>query len=284
MRHRFLTPLGAFALVGFLSSGVAVQHAAPQGGGQPPAGQAGRLGSQAAGPPDTRPFNARELSGIWAGSMYEFNRTTGPAFTAEGKRRFDLNKPSYGPRAVPPALGTDYVGTCNPLGVIRNLVYSPAPMEFVQTADRVFQRFEWTWDHREIWTDGRQLPASLDDYLPRFNGYSAGKWEDDTFVVDTIGLDDRQWVDHWGHPLSTRARLQERWKRTSYSTLTLTMTLTDPDLYASPWVSGLATFRLVAREQTTIAGWSGLLEDRCVPLDEVEQFNRRVRNPAAGVK
>ena len=50
--------------------------------------------------------------------------------------------------------------------------------------DRIIQRFEWTWENREIWMDGRKLP-NVDDYLPRYNGYSVGKWEGDTLVIDS---------------------------------------------------------------------------------------------------
>ena len=79
-------------------------------------------------------------------------------------------------------------------------------MEMVQAkaSDKIIQRFEWTWDNREIWLDGRKLPK-VEDYLPRFNGYSVGKWEGDTLVVTTNGLDDRQWLDQYGFPVSEKA-------------------------------------------------------------------------------
>lgn len=287
MRHRLITILGVCAAVALISPLVAAQ------------GGSGGRGAPVA--PDTRPFNPRELSGIWRGSSYGFNATSQPPMTPEGQKRFDGNKPSYGSavgspaaantkepsgrrRAVPPALGNDYVGTCNPLGLMRALLYSPSPMEIIQIPDRVLMHFEWTWDHREIWTDGRPLPTNVEDYILRFNGYSVGRWDGDVFVVDTVGLDDRQWVDHFGYPISARARLQERWRRTSFSTLELTMTLTDPGTYTMPWTSDVSTFRLVPKENSTIGGWTSILEDRCVPLDEVEQFNTRIRNPAGGVK
>jgi hypothetical protein len=244
------------------------------------AAQNGQRGAQA---PDTRPFDSHDLSGIWQGNQYVFNARTEPTFTAEGKRRFDANKPSYGPRAVPPAIGNDYVGACNALGLIRLLLYDPSPIEIIQIPNRVLMHFEWTWDRREVWTDSRKLP-NVDDYLPRFNGYSVGKWDGDTFIVDTVGMDDRTWVDHFGYPLSEQARLQERWHRTSYGTLELRITLTDPLLYAMPWESAPVTFRMLQQKDSTLGGWYGLLEDRCVPLEEVDQYNKKVRNPAAGVK
>ena len=81
-----------------------------------------------------------------------------------------------------------------------------------QAAVRVDDGAGRFWDNREIGTDGRALPK-VEDYLPRFNGYSAGKWEGDTLVVTTVGLDDRQWVDAFGYPVSEKAVLEERYSR-----------------------------------------------------------------------
>src|SRR5262245_44432786 len=79
--------------------------------------------------PDNQPFDAHDLSGVWLGNKYGFNATSEPAFTPEGKKKFDAQKPSYGARvgtpqaadtsvpggrrrAIPPAQGNDYVGAC----------------------------------------------------------------------------------------------------------------------------------------------------------------------------
>lgn len=246
---------------------------------------------------DDRAFNARDLSGVWRGALYSYGRKV-PAFTPEGQKRFDANKPSYGlpadspeartrsdlhvrrRRAVPPALGNDPVGRCNPLGLSRLVLYSPSPFEIIQVAGRFIQRFEWTWDHREVWTDGRALP-NVDDYLPRWNGYSVGRWEGDTFVVETVGLDDRQWMDHYGYPVSDRARLVERWRRVNYSNMEVVMTLIDPLLYTSPWESDISRYRLVESEVSPSV-WDALVEDKCVPFDN-DPFYEEAVKPAAGL-
>jgi hypothetical protein len=277
-------------------AGAAVQG---QGGGR--AGSGNVLG-RGAPPlvPDTRPFDPRDLSGVWLGNKYGFNATYEPPMTAEGKKKFDAQKPAYGARvgtpaaadpkvpsgrrrAIPPAQGNDYVGACNPLGLVRLLLYDPAPMEMIMTPNRIIQRFEWTWDHREIWLDGRALPK-VEEYLPRWNGYSAGRWEGNTLVVTTVGLDDRQWLDHFGYPISEQARVEERWTRKYHNIMELQMTVTDPRIYTEPWKSDLVTFRLAtATDLSAGTGWASMAEDKCVPLDEVEQYNRNVRNPAGGV-
>jgi hypothetical protein len=186
-------------------------------------------------------------------------------------------------RARPPAQGNDYVGACNPLGLVRLLLYDPSPMEIVMTSNRMLQFFEWTWDRREVWLDGR-APAKVGEYLPRWNGYSVGRWQGDTLVVETNGLDDRQWLDHFGYPISDQARVEERWRRVANNILELNITVTDPTIYTEAWKSDLVRFRLVPPEDLGAGvGWAGLAEDKCIPLDEVEQYNRNVRNPAGGV-
>ena len=107
----------------------------------------------------------------------------------------------------------------------------------------------------------------MDDYLPRFNGYSVGKWEGDTLVVTTVGLDDRQWVDAYGYPVSEKAVLEERYTRPTRNRLRLDMTLTDPVNYTRPWHSSTKVWGLIPKEAASVAGWSGIVEDRCVPQD-----------------
>lgn len=255
------------------------------------------MGRNEPAPEDKRPFNARDLSGVWRGALYGYAQK-GPDLTAEGQGRFDANRPSYGipadspqartrtdvhigrRRAVPPAVGNDPVGRCNPLGLARMILYAPSPFEVIQLPTRLLQRFEWTWDHREVWADGRPLP-NVDDYLPRWNGYSVGRWEGNEFVVETVGLDDRQWMDHYGYPISDQARLIERWRRVSFSAMEIRMILVDPLLYSSPWESDVSRYRLVETEVAPSV-WNALVEDKCVPLDN-DAFVEGAVKPAAGL-
>jgi len=157
--------------------------------------------------------------------------------------------------------------------LVRNLLLEVAiyPMEMVQTPRRVLQFFEWAHSWREIWTDGRDLPK---DPEPRWMGYSVGKWEGDTFVVDSTGFDERTWLDHFGTPHSDQMRLQERYKRLDRDNLELTMTLTDPMTFTKPWVSEKKIFKLDPKAE--------IQELFCVPSEE-EAFNKKVRDPAGGV-
>jgi len=103
-------------------------------------------------------------------------------------------------------------------------------------------------------------------------------------VVTTVGLDDRQWLDHFGYPISDKAQVEERWTRKYHNVLELQITVTDPVLFRQPWKSELFTYRLAATSDLSAGtGWAGIVEDKCVPLDEVQQYNKLVRNPAGGV-
>jgi hypothetical protein len=102
--------------------------------------------------------------------------------------------------------------------------------------------------------------------------------------VESNGFDPRTWVDHFGYPHTDKMHLQERYRRTNYNTVELTMTITDPQVYTKPWVSQTKKFHLLPKDGIkTVDGWTGLLEDVCAPADEVDQFDKRVRDPAGGV-
>lgn len=224
-----------------------------------------------------------DISGVWNraggegnGPMSQWSGKPLP-FTAAGLAKFNANKPGKGPRQIPPALGNDPIGDANPPGLYRTLAYN-RPFEMIQLPDRVLQIFEWGKTWRVIWTDGRQVPDEVVSG-PYWYGYSVGKWEGDTLVVQTVGLDGRAWLDEWGTPFSDETRVEERWRRADANTLALTLTVNDPELYAPAFVSDPKTYRL----QPKGSPGAELLEQIFAPIDEKE-FNERIRNPAAGVK
>jgi hypothetical protein len=292
------------------------QNAAPAGG----RGR-GKAASSGPSDTDTRPYDKHNFDGLWARNPQTYNQPmcsecrdtpNAPGYgffgdvpprTPAGEKKFQLNKPGRGyelnskeakahpevdagyRRAVLPAFGNDPEGRCEPLGLARLITFSGggATMEMVHALknDRIIQRFEWTWENREIWMDGRKIP-NVEDYLPRYNGYSVGKWEGDTLVVTSTGFDDRQWLDQYGFPMSDKAVLEERWTRPSPNRLRVDLTLTDPVTYTKPWKASPKVWALIPKEAMSISGWSGILEDRCIPSDE-SLFNT-FRNHAAGLK
>jgi len=240
-------------------------------------------------------FDAHDLTGVWQRGGDRGINPVVPEMTPEGLKMFNANKPSYGRplgaplngehigrvRAVPPAQGNSLVGDCNPPGVPR-LYFEPEPVEFIQGPGKLLQFFSWTRALREIWTDGRMFPEDVDALMPTWYGYNIGKWEGDTFVVDSLGYDERSWLDHFGYPHSAGMRMQERFRRVSADTMEMVLTINDPLIYKTPWVSQKNIFKLVPRKELTLNGWYGFLEGICAPIDEGD-FNSRVRNPAGGV-
>ena len=219
-----------------------------------------------------------------------------PEFTPEGQRAFDKNIPSYGRakdsadaaahpeehigrrRAQPPALGNDPYGQCNPQGMPRAILY-PDPVEFIVLPDRMYQHFQWRYELRTIWMDGRTLPKPDDIDLPRWEGYAVGNWEGNTLVVRSTGYDTRTWIDYFGYPHSDQMMLEERYTRTNYDTIELKMVVTDPVYYKKPWTGETKRMHLIPKDFIKSSGWAGLLEDLCAPADEFE-FNRQIRDPA----
>ena len=186
----------------------------------------------------------RDLTGLWdpgragiGGQGQAAARDAARApFTPLGEEMLLLNNPGNGPREASIAENNDPLNTVgDPSGFPRNVNYEFRPVQIVQTPNQVLMLYAFNRRWRVIWTDARALPEDPD---PRWFGYSVGHWEDDyTFVVDTVGLTDRTWLDNNGHPHSTALRVEERYQRTSQNSLELTVTIDDPLVYTEPWLS-----------------------------------------------
>jgi hypothetical protein len=160
--------------------------------------------------------------------------------------------------------------TCNPKGFPRLLFYTGGQAQFYHVPGQFLQEYQSQGATRHIWMDGRDLPKNPDG---RWLGYSVGRWEGDTLVVDTVGFDDRAWLDQWGNVYSSDMKFQERWRRKDRDTLEVTYRLEDPKYYTKPWVSDVHVWRRRAGE---------LREELCAPMDE-NFFNENVRDPAGGI-
>lgn len=217
----------------------------------------------------------RDLSGVWAGPPLPTLQEPAP-FTPEGQARFDANRATWGPRAVGLAESNDPLITCDPLGFPRSMLYETRGFEFFHAAAKTIQLLQYQRVWREIWTDGRGLPADGGDRPasadPRWYGYSVGRWDDDhTFVVETVGADERTWMDYMGRPHSLDAHFEERYRRVDFNTLEVTVTVTDAQLYTRPFVAMRQTFERAALQE--------LEEQLCVPSEAIEYF-RTIAQPA----
>jgi len=120
---------------------------------------------------------------------------------------------------------------CLPLGPLQMLAH-PLPKKILQSPGLLVILHERNMEFRQIFTDGRRLP---EDPQPSWYGYSTGRWEGETLVVETIGLRDGLWADFWGSPLTDQARMTERFRRPNYGTLEVQVTVDDPKAYTKPW-------------------------------------------------
>jgi hypothetical protein len=121
---------------------------------------------------------------------------------------------------------------CLPQGLPRADIFSYAPFKMIQTPGVIAVLYEIDNTHRQIYTDGRKLPA---DPQPAWAGYSVGKWEGDTLVVDAAGFNDRTWLDSFGHPHSEDLKIQERFRRRDFGHMDLSVTIEDPRMYTRPF-------------------------------------------------
>jgi len=194
---------------------------APPAAGQrgPAAGQPGAAGPRggaaqapASGPPAASFANAG--AGITGGLPYQ------PwALELVNKRKADNSKDN--PDAH-----------CLPMGFMQFHTH-PEPRKIVQTPGMVLIIYEANSGLRQIFTDGRKLPGK--DAQPWWYGYSVGKWEGDTLVVETTGFIDDIWLDVQGSPLTEEGKVTERFHRTNFGTLEIDVTVDDPKAYTKPW-------------------------------------------------
>ena len=104
----------------------------------------------------------------------------------------------------------------------------PFPWEIVQARDRVIMIFEYQSLIRQIFTDGRGHPKDLE---PTYMGNAIGKFEGDTLVIDTVGFNDKTWLDPMGLPHSDALHVVEHLRRVDHDTLVDEYTIDDPKAY-----------------------------------------------------
>ena len=126
----------------------------------------------------------------------------------------------------------DPTGRCIPGGVPRSTAV-PYPFKILTTTQNiVVVLYEAVHAYRQIFTDGRALPK---DPNPNWMGYSIGRWEGDTFVVESSGFNDNVWLDNNGHPAGEGLRITERFRRKTFGSMDVEITIDDPKTYTKPW-------------------------------------------------
>ena len=171
-----------------------------------------------------------DLSGLWQRISLKYERNIaadlGPgeiqpwAEALVKQRAEDLQKDSPGIQCLPwgPSYST-----------------SARKAKIVQTPGLILMLDE-DLTYRQIFMDGRALET---DTNPSWMGYSVGRWEGDTLVVESFGFNDRTWLDRDGHPHTEALRMTERYRRRDFGHMEIEITLNDPQLYARPWTVAL---------------------------------------------
>jgi hypothetical protein len=121
---------------------------------------------------------------------------------------------------------------CLPPGVLKGVLLTNLPFKIVQTPRQLVILYEEFTQFRQIFTDGRLLPA---EQTPTWWGYSIGQWEGDTLVVQATGFNDRTWLDLSGTPHSDALHLTERYRRLDFGHLEIQFTFDDAKSYTRPW-------------------------------------------------
>ncbi|MEO8097997.1 MAG: hypothetical protein ABI811_09875 [Acidobacteriota bacterium] len=168
-----------------------------------------------------------DLTGVWFGEpIADLSKAALPGqemvLTPFGKQRYETVDHSKNP-----------TGQCLPPGPVR-IMLMMLPMMIVQRSDIVLFLSEYQRTYRMIYTDGRGHDPDVKDY-PEWMGSSVGHWEKDTLVVDTVAINDRSWLDVWGHEHSDQLHLTERFRLVDPDTLEQLATFEDPVFFVKPF-------------------------------------------------
>ena len=198
------------------------------------------------GPPvSIAPSKVPDLSGDWAIGIPGIGQSMSAADPGGRMRGKEPDIPyqpwalEYTMRQNPPT-GPDarfeqttdpYIHTCEPHGLGRAYMF-PAKTKFIQTPEAVYILHEVGPTFRVVWLNAKH-PEDPD---PQYWGHSVGWYEsDDSLVVDTVGLNDRSWLDQLGHPHTEKLHFIERYRRVDDKTIQVDMTVDDPGAYTKAW-------------------------------------------------
>ena len=171
-----------------------------------------------------------DLSGIWLASRAVFDlsqavkRGETIPLSAEGKKIFAERRATQSK--------DDPSARCLPTGLpVRALLRTP--FKILQTPQVTAILYESRTTFRQVLTDGRPLPEVID--WPAWNGFSVGRWQGDTFVIESAGFNGKPWLDQAGYPASDALRITERFRRRDYGHMEMEMVIDDRKMYTKPW-------------------------------------------------
>jgi hypothetical protein len=189
-----------------------------------------------------------DLSGLWTKISPKYSRNIAAdlkpgeiqpwARALVEQRREDLGKEYMNVKCVP--LGPGYATAADSTGAEMMKIVQTPGLILILNPDLTY---------RQIFMDGRSLESAPN---PAWMGYSVGRWEGETLVVESFGFNDRTWLDHDGHPHTEALRTIERYRRPAFGRLDVEVTLSDPGAYARPWT---VTARAELTADTEMIEW-----------------------------
>src|SRR5215469_2492057 len=186
-----------------------------------------------------------DLTGLWTGFGGVANlklddaQPWARALIQQRTDNFGKDNPSYlglpdGPTAA-----------ANPVEGFRRILQTPAIIAILYN----------DLTYRQVFMDGRKLET---DPSPSWMGYSVGRWDGDALVVDSVGFNDRTWLNNRGYPHTDALRMTERYRRIDFGHLEIQATLQDPGAYARPWA---------VRVAAQLAADTEMVDIRCDPVE-----------------
>jgi len=182
-------------------------------------------------PPPRLPDGRPDFSGLWSKESPKYSRNIAADLKPDEiqpwvhgvlqQRQEDLGKDGMQVRCLP--LGPAYSTSGDSTG---------SEMMRVVQSPQLIVMLNPDLTYRQIWMDGRALETVPN---PSWMGYSVGRWEGDTLVVESNGFNAGTWLDRDGHPHTEQLRLTERYRRPTFGTLELEATFSDPGAYTRPW-------------------------------------------------
>jgi hypothetical protein len=152
------------------------------------------------------------------------------------------------------------------LGGVPRSTYMPYPFQVFQNERDVVIAYQFATGFRRIFVDG-ESEAPLDSWM----GWSNGRWDGDTFVVEVTGLNGQTWLDRAGNHASENARVVERYTPLGPNHLQYEATIEDPTVFSRPWTIRMPLYRIIDEDFR-------MLEFKCEPYAE-EKLYGHLRKP-----
>jgi hypothetical protein len=269
--------IAAAALLASLPGASAAQDAPPANGNPrvtiQPGSDAARQheAAEAAAPQKpSAPAPPRDLWGMWTGPGEALLSNRIPPMTPAGQAKLDANIPD--PFS---ASSNDPWKTCDPFGMPRSVNNQNGQIGFAPIPGRIMILTGSNRNWREVWIDGRKAPKNIGHEggpSAMYNGYSIGHWEgDNALVVETVGIDEKTWLDRRGYPHSVDAKVTEHYTRTDYDHMSMTEAVDDPAYYTQPFLLAKLDYRYARNQEDKNAPFTN--ETLCIPSQAIEYLN-----------